>query len=420
MPEPDTPVTTESRASGKRTSTSFRLCSVAPTTSTAGVRFRHRAARLQRVLQRLAQEMAGDRVGIRLELLRRALRDDAPAQPSRAGTQVDHVLGAADGVLVVLDHHQRVALGAELGERVEQDLVVARMQADGGLVEDVAHAAQVGAELRREPDALRLAARERGRAAVEREVAQPHLLEEAEARGELGEDVARDLLLATRHGELLEEACAPPRSAARSCRRSIVPGSAPRAPRGSGACRRTRAGLVQLQPFDPRIQHVVLGAGLGALLVPLHLFDLEARAVAARRTSRAWSCTRRGAGRAPGSCGRTTGRRASPRRSASRARPSRRSTRAARPCPSRARPRRRGAAASRSRASPPPRPPAARWCARGSGRGAASPWSAGTRRPRAGARRPCRTPTSRGRCRSPCGWSPAARAPRWTCRAAPS
>ena len=56
----------------------------------------------------------------------------------------------------------------ELRERVEQDAVVARMQADGRLVEDVADAAQVRAELRREPDALRFAAGERRRGAVER------------------------------------------------------------------------------------------------------------------------------------------------------------------------------------------------------------------------------------------------------------
>jgi hypothetical protein len=42
------------------------------------------------------------------------------------------------------------------------------MQADGRLVEHVAHALQVRAELRREPDALRLAARERRRRAIER------------------------------------------------------------------------------------------------------------------------------------------------------------------------------------------------------------------------------------------------------------
>ena len=47
------------------------------------------------------------------------------------------------------------------------------MQTDGGLVEDVADAAQVGAKLRRQADPLHLAAAERGRRAVQRKVVEP-------------------------------------------------------------------------------------------------------------------------------------------------------------------------------------------------------------------------------------------------------
>jgi hypothetical protein len=103
------------------------------------------------------------------------------------------VVGAADGVLVVLDHQQGVAAVAQGLEGVEQQAVVARVQADGGLVEDVAHAAQVGAELRRQADALRLAARQRGRGAVERQVAEADVLQEGEAPADLADQVARDV-----------------------------------------------------------------------------------------------------------------------------------------------------------------------------------------------------------------------------------
>jgi hypothetical protein len=41
------------------------------------------------------------------------------------------------------------------------------VQADGGLVEHVAHALQIGAELRREADALRFAARKRWSGAIQ-------------------------------------------------------------------------------------------------------------------------------------------------------------------------------------------------------------------------------------------------------------
>src|SRR5258708_6796322 len=125
-----------------------------------------------------------------------------------AGTrpEVDHVLRAPDGVLVVLDHHQRVALGLELLEDIEQDAVVAVMQADGRLIEDVAHAAQVGAELRGKADALRLAARERRRRAVERQVAQPDVAEKAEARFQLRNEVAGDIFFSSTKRSFIEKA----------------------------------------------------------------------------------------------------------------------------------------------------------------------------------------------------------------------
>ena len=95
------------------------------------------------MLERFAQKPPGERRGMRHQLLGIALGDHLAAELAGARAEVDHVLRAADGVLVVLHHHQRVALGAELLQHVEQDLVVAVVQADGRLVEDVAHAAQI-------------------------------------------------------------------------------------------------------------------------------------------------------------------------------------------------------------------------------------------------------------------------------------
>jgi hypothetical protein len=66
------------------------------------------------------------------------------------------MIRAADRVLVMFHHHQRVAVRGEFGKRVEQDAVVARVQTSGRLIEYIADTAQVGAELRGEADALRL------------------------------------------------------------------------------------------------------------------------------------------------------------------------------------------------------------------------------------------------------------------------
>ena len=113
--------------------------------------------------ERLREEAAGDRGGVLDEILRGAHGNDFTTARARAGTEIDDVIGAADRVLVVLDDQQRITAGSQRLERFEEDLVVARVQADGRLVEDVAHALEIAAELRGEPDALRFAARERRR-----------------------------------------------------------------------------------------------------------------------------------------------------------------------------------------------------------------------------------------------------------------
>ena len=105
----------------------------------------------------------------------------SPAANARPGTEIDDVVGRPHRVFVVLDHDHRVALVAELGERFQQLVVVAGVQADRGLVEDVEHADQAAADLAGQADALHLAAGERGGGAVQREVIEPHVLEELQA-----------------------------------------------------------------------------------------------------------------------------------------------------------------------------------------------------------------------------------------------
>ena len=88
---------------------------------------------------------------------------------------------AAHHLLVVLDDEHGVAEVAQPLERADQPVVVALVEADRRLVEDVEDADELRADLRREPQPLRLAARERRRRAVEREVADADVVEEASA-----------------------------------------------------------------------------------------------------------------------------------------------------------------------------------------------------------------------------------------------
>ena len=107
-----------------------------------------------------AQVGAGQRLAVPNDLVDGAAGHDLAAVLARPGAEVDEVVGGADGLLVVLDHEHGVAEVAQALERAEQPGVVALVQADARLVEDVQHAHQACADLRGQPDALRLAAGE--------------------------------------------------------------------------------------------------------------------------------------------------------------------------------------------------------------------------------------------------------------------
>ena len=112
-----------------------------------------------------------------------------------AGAHVDDIIGVADRVLVMLDDEHGVAEIAQAIEGDEQPLIVALVEADARLVEHVEHARQARADLAGEADALALAAGERARGAVEVEIVEADIVEEAEPLVDLLEDGAGDLVL---------------------------------------------------------------------------------------------------------------------------------------------------------------------------------------------------------------------------------
>jgi hypothetical protein len=133
---------------------------------------------------------------MRHQFLERSAGDNFPAMNARARTQINDVIGAAHRFLVVLDHQQRIAARLQRLQRGQQLLIVARVQADGRLVQNVEHAAEIGAELRGQADALRLAARERGSAAAQLQIPQPDFAQKLQAFADFRQDVARDFRLA--------------------------------------------------------------------------------------------------------------------------------------------------------------------------------------------------------------------------------
>src|SRR5690606_10038339 len=102
--------------------------------------------------------LAGERTRTPGDLLGGTAGHDLAAVHAGPRTHVHHHVGAHDGLLVVLDDDDGIAEVAQPGEGADQPGVVALVQPDRRLVEDVHNPHQPGADLRCQADALRLTA----------------------------------------------------------------------------------------------------------------------------------------------------------------------------------------------------------------------------------------------------------------------
>ncbi len=102
---------------------------------------------------------ARQRIRLAHDLRRRAVRHQSSAVASGAGAEIDHVIRAANGLFIVLDHQHGIAQITQIFQRRQQASVVAMMQADRRLIQHVKHAAQLRSNLRRQTNALPFAAR---------------------------------------------------------------------------------------------------------------------------------------------------------------------------------------------------------------------------------------------------------------------
>src|SRR5258707_9479120 len=145
---------------------------------------------------RAAEIAAGEGFGAGGDVRGLAVRDEVAAGIACSGAEVDDEIGTANGVFIVLDDEHGVAEIAELLEGAEEAIVVAGVQADGRLVENVQDAAETRTDLRGQTDALRLAAGERGGGTAEAEIAEAYGEKEVEALGDLFQGAAGDFTLA--------------------------------------------------------------------------------------------------------------------------------------------------------------------------------------------------------------------------------
>ena len=95
--------------------------------------------------------------GLGNQVQHRALRHDMAAMNAGPRTDIEDVIGGADGIFVVLNHNDGIAEVAQPLERFEEARVVALVQSDRGLIEHVQYAGEAGSDLGCKPDALALA-----------------------------------------------------------------------------------------------------------------------------------------------------------------------------------------------------------------------------------------------------------------------
>ena len=112
---------------------------------------------------------------------------------------------------IVLDDQDGIADLAQFVQDADQAAGVARVQADGRLVEHVAGAHQARSQTGGELDALRFAAGERGGEAVERQVFQAYIVQKFETLADLDQDLFGDGGFLRRELQGVEE-CLRPRA----------------------------------------------------------------------------------------------------------------------------------------------------------------------------------------------------------------
>ena len=90
----------------------------------------------------LGEISAGDGTGIGHDLLRRPLRNDLSAVDAGGRPHVDDPVGGLNRLLIMLHHQNRIAQVAKAAKRVEEPGVVALVQADARLVQNIEDADQ--------------------------------------------------------------------------------------------------------------------------------------------------------------------------------------------------------------------------------------------------------------------------------------
>src|SRR5688572_17009995 len=87
--------------------------------------------------------------------------NDLSATATSARPDIDQYVGRAHHRFIVFDDNDRVSLGLQVAQRLDQSIVVALMETDRRLIQHIAHSDQTAADTRGQSYALQLATTER-------------------------------------------------------------------------------------------------------------------------------------------------------------------------------------------------------------------------------------------------------------------
>src|SRR6185312_5075074 len=116
---------------------------------------------------------------------RSALSHDPASMVARLWPDVHQIVRRQHDVLIVLHHQDAVTDIPQILQGMNEPLVITLVQPDAWFVEDIGDTLKLGADLCGKPDPLGFSAAQRSRGAVEREIGQPDIEEEAEPFADL-------------------------------------------------------------------------------------------------------------------------------------------------------------------------------------------------------------------------------------------
>ena len=193
LPDPDTPVTQTNTPVGISTSICLRLLCDAPTTRTTSPRSWRRLAGTS-IFRFPDRYFPVTLCGRSDDVCQRPRRHNIAATHARPGAEIDEVVGRSHRFFIMLDDNDRVAHVAQVVQCIEQPFVIARMQANRWLVQNVQHTDQTRPNLTGQSNALRFTSRQRRGGAIERQIVEPHIQQEPQACTDLLEHFRGDQL----------------------------------------------------------------------------------------------------------------------------------------------------------------------------------------------------------------------------------